>query len=122
MDEKRQQGRVDQRASLDGDLEATLRHGAAGDGGAGLGAIEEQQASAAWQQERALTRSLSCRVEHCRKPPWYVIRMPGGVRGELHEGLPYSIALPQRRQGVDTGPSPGMTLRARADFTQAGES
>ena len=88
MDEKRQQGRVDQRASLDGDLEATLRHGATGDSGAGLGAIEEQQASAAWQQERALTRSLSCRVEHCRKPPWYVIRMPGGVRGELREGLP----------------------------------
>jgi hypothetical protein len=91
MDEKRQQGSVDQRDSLDGDLVATLRHGATGDGGAGPGAIEEQQAPAAWQQERALTRSLSCRAEHCRKPPWYVIRMPGGVRGELREELPNSI-------------------------------
>ena len=88
MDEKWQQGSVDQRASLDGDLEATLRHGATGDSGAGLGAIEEQQASAAWQQERALTRSLSCHVEHCRKPPCYVIRMPGGMRGGAPRGAP----------------------------------
>jgi hypothetical protein len=54
MDEKRQQGSVDQRDSLDGDLVATLRHGATGDGGAGPWAIEEQQASAAWQTGTSL--------------------------------------------------------------------
>ena len=42
------------------------------------------------------TRSLSCRVAQCRKSPWYVIRMPGGVRGELREGLPYSISFLQQ--------------------------
>ena len=101
---------------------ATLRHGATGDGGAGPGAIEEQQASTAWQQERALTRSLSCRAEHCRKPPWYVIRMPGGVRGELREGLLYSISLLQRRQVVDGRPEPVLGRLTREPAMTSGES
>ena len=33
----------------------------------------------------------SCRVEHCRKPPWYVTRTPGGVRGGCREAPPYSM-------------------------------
>ena len=45
----------------------------------------------------------SCHTEPCRKPPWYAIRTPGGVRGALREGRPYSISLLQRRQVVDTG-------------------
>ena len=36
-------------------------------------------------------RGPSRRVEHCRKPPRYVERMPGGVRGGNREELPYSI-------------------------------
>jgi hypothetical protein len=105
MDEKRQQGSVDQRDSLDGDLVATLRHGATGDGGAGPGSIEEQQASAAWQQERALMRSLSCRVEHCRKPPWYVIRMPGGVKGELRADFPTRLSSSKQKKSWIPAPA-----------------
>ena len=58
MDVKRQQGGADQRDLLDEALMAALRHGATGEGGTGPGASEEPQASAAWSQERALTRHL----------------------------------------------------------------
>ena len=58
MGVKRQQGSVDQRDFLDEALLAALRHEATGEGGTGTGAIEEQQAPAAWEQERASTRSL----------------------------------------------------------------
>src|SRR6185437_15896823 len=33
------------------------------------------------------------RVEPCRKPPWYEVRMPGGVRGGRREASPYSIRV-----------------------------
>jgi hypothetical protein len=56
MDVKRQQGGADQGDLLDETLKAALRHGASGEGGAGPGATEEPQASAAWDHERALTR------------------------------------------------------------------
>jgi len=58
MDVKRQQGGADQMDLLDEALKAALRHTAAGEGGTGPGASEEPQASAAWSQERALTRHL----------------------------------------------------------------
>lgn len=58
MDVKRQQGGADQGDLLDEALMAALRHGATGEGGTGPGASEEPQASAAWSQERALTRHL----------------------------------------------------------------
>jgi RNA-directed DNA polymerase len=58
MDLKRQQGGADQMDLLDEALKAALRHTAAGEGGTGPGASEEPQASAAWSQERALTRHL----------------------------------------------------------------
>jgi RNA-directed DNA polymerase len=58
MGVKRQQGGADQRDLLDEALMAALRHGASGEGGTGPGVSEEPQASAAWSQERALTRHL----------------------------------------------------------------
>lgn len=62
MGVKRQQGSVDQRDLLDEALLAALRHEATGEGGTGPGAIEEQQALTAWEQERASTRNLMERV------------------------------------------------------------
>jgi len=58
MGVKQQQGSADQRDLLDEALLAALRHDASGEGSTGSGAIEEQQASTAWEQERALTRTL----------------------------------------------------------------
>ena len=58
MGVKRQQGGADQGDLLDEALKAALRHGAIGEGGTGPDADEERQASAAWPQERALTRHL----------------------------------------------------------------
>jgi RNA-directed DNA polymerase len=58
MGVERQQGGVDQRDLFDEALLAARRHGAPGEGGTGPGACEEQQASAAGSQERALTRQL----------------------------------------------------------------
>src|ERR1700722_20287986 len=62
MGVKRQQSSVDQRDFLDEALMAALCHSATGEGGTGPGATEEQQASTAWEQERALTRNLMGRV------------------------------------------------------------
>ena len=62
MGVKRQQSSVDQRDFLDEALMAALCHSATGEGGTGPGATEEQQASTAWEQERALTRNLMERV------------------------------------------------------------
>src|ERR1700732_2378260 len=45
-------------------------------------------------------------VEPRRKPPWYVTRMPGGVRGGRREASPYSI-IPAF--GAIPGSSPRMT-------------
>src|SRR5437667_4475257 len=44
-------------------------------------------------RQAGLDQSVSppYRVEHSGKPPWYVTRMPGGVRGGNREGPPYSI-------------------------------
>jgi hypothetical protein len=53
MGVKQQQGSADQRDLLDEALLAALRHDASGEGSTGPGAIEEQQASTAWEQERA---------------------------------------------------------------------
>lgn len=58
MGVKRQQGGVDQGDLFDQALMAASRHGATGEGGTGSGAHEASQASAAWEQERALTRHL----------------------------------------------------------------
>ena len=58
MGVKRQQGGADQGDLLDEALQAALRHSAIGEGGTGPDADEERQASAAWPQERALTRHL----------------------------------------------------------------
>lgn len=80
MDMKRQQGSADQRDLLDEALMAALRHDASGDGGTEPGAPVESQTPTVWDHERALTQHLQC-VEQCRKPPWYVTRTPGGVRG-----------------------------------------
>src|SRR5215472_8838805 len=48
------------------------------------------------------------RVERSGKPPWYVIRMPGGVRGGNRKGPPYSIrpwapagVYPRAARGAD---------------------
>jgi RNA-directed DNA polymerase len=62
MGVKRQQGGADQGDLLDEALLAALRHEATGEGGTGAGAIEEQQASTAWDQERASTQNLMERV------------------------------------------------------------
>jgi len=58
MDAKRQQGGSHQWDLLDEALMAVLRRDASGEGGTGPGVCEEPQASAAWSQERALTRHL----------------------------------------------------------------
>jgi len=58
MGVERQQGGVDQGDLLDQALMAASRHGATGEGGTGPGALEEPQAPAAWEQQRALTRHL----------------------------------------------------------------
>ena len=90
MDVKRQQAGVDQGDLLDEALKAALGHGVDGEGGAGPETPEVSQAATAWDQERALTRHLR-RVERCWKPPWYVIRTPGGVKGGRREAPPYSM-------------------------------
>ncbi len=43
-------------------LKASLGHGVTGEGGTGTGAQEEQQATAAWEQNRALTRHMMEKV------------------------------------------------------------
>lgn len=58
MDVKRQQGGADQGDLLDQALMAALRHGGGSEGGTGPAANEAPQASAAWSQQRALTRQL----------------------------------------------------------------
>jgi hypothetical protein len=86
----RQQGIGEQLDLFDEALKATMCHGGPSPGRAEARAREEQQADTAWQRERALTRGS--RVHSPGKPPWYVIRMPGGVRGGDREEPPYSIA------------------------------
>src|SRR3569623_89880 len=61
------------------------------------------------------------RVTDCRKPPWYVTRTPGGVRGGRREASPYSIGRGRTRGNkllpassfplpvVDGGPSHALT-------------
>jgi RNA-directed DNA polymerase len=58
MGVKRQQGGEDQGDLFDQARMAALRHGTGGDGGTGPDAREEPQASAAWDQQRALTRRV----------------------------------------------------------------
>ena len=58
MGVKRQQGNGDQMDLLDQVLQASLRHGATGEGGTGTGAHAEPQALAALEQQRALTQHL----------------------------------------------------------------
>ncbi len=62
MGVKRQQGKAYQQDLFDEALKKVLRPGAIGEGGTGSGAFEEQQAHAAWDQQRALTRCLMDRV------------------------------------------------------------
>src|SRR5262245_32472379 len=58
MGVKRQQGSGGQKDLLDEAFKASLRHGAAGEGGTGSGACAEQQTPAAWKQQRALTQTV----------------------------------------------------------------
>ncbi len=58
MGVKRRQGSGDQLDLFDQALQASLRHGATGEGGTGPGACAEPQASTAFEQQRALTRML----------------------------------------------------------------
>jgi RNA-directed DNA polymerase len=58
MSVKRQQGGGDQKDLFDEALQASLRHGASGEGGTGTGAREERQAHTAWAEDRALTQHL----------------------------------------------------------------
>ena len=58
MSVKRRQGSGDQQDLFDQALQASLRHGATGEGGTGPGACVEPQALAAFEQQRALTRML----------------------------------------------------------------
>jgi RNA-directed DNA polymerase len=58
MGGKRQQGGGDQWDLFDEALQASLRHGATGDGGTGAGACEEPQAPTAWERQRASTQHL----------------------------------------------------------------
>jgi RNA-directed DNA polymerase len=62
MGVKRQQGSGDQLDLFDEALKASLRHGVTGEGGTGTGACEEQQATTAWEQNRALTQHLMEKV------------------------------------------------------------
>lgn len=62
MGMKRQQGSTDQLDLFDEARQASLRHGATGDGGTGTGAFEEPQASTAWERQRASTQQLMERV------------------------------------------------------------
>ena len=58
MGVKRQQGNGDQKDLFDQALQASLRHGATGEGRTGSGACAEPQALAAFEQQRALTQHL----------------------------------------------------------------
>jgi RNA-directed DNA polymerase len=58
MGVKRQQDNGDQKDLFDQVLQASLRLGATGEDGTGSGAYAEPQASAAWEQQRALTQHL----------------------------------------------------------------
>jgi hypothetical protein len=58
MGVKRRQGSGDQLDLFDQALQASLCHGATGEGGTGPGACAEPQALAAFEQQRALTRML----------------------------------------------------------------
>src|ERR1700752_1597399 len=94
MTAARQQGIGEQLDLFDEVLKATVSHDGPGPGGSGARACAEPQAETAWQRERALTRGY--RVERPGKPPWYAIRMPGGVRGGDREAPPYSISKNDR--------------------------
>jgi hypothetical protein len=98
MTAARQQGSGEQLDLFDGALQATVRHGEPGPGGSGARAGAERQADTAWRRKRVLTRGADSdsppyRVQRSGKPLWYVIRMPGGVRGGNREEPPYSIHL-----------------------------
>lgn len=58
MGVKRQQGGGDQKDLFDEALQASLRHGATGDGGTRSGACAAPQAFTAWERQRALTQHL----------------------------------------------------------------
>jgi hypothetical protein len=47
-------------------------------------------------------------ARRCRKPPWYAIRMPGGVRGGRREASPYSILLSAPHKDINGQASPAM--------------
>lgn len=62
MGVKRRQGSGDQQDLFDQGLQASLCHGATGEGGTGPGARAEPQALTAWEQQRALTQVLMAEV------------------------------------------------------------
>ena len=63
MGVKRQQGSGGQKDIFDEALQASLRHGATGDGGTGAGARGEPQAFTAWERQRALTQHLHAALQ-----------------------------------------------------------
>ena len=91
MTAARQQGIGEQWDLFEAALKAPMRHGGPGFGRPEARAREEQQADTAWPWKRALTRGS--RVNRPGKPPWYVIRTPGGVRGGDRAEPPYSMAV-----------------------------
>ena len=104
----RAKGRIRQpRSSLDHSMGVKRQQGGVGPRGASVRSPEGLAAPRRQRGRRNRTRDArgamnACGmgpgtsldaggVEHCRKPPWYVIRMPGGVRGGRREASPYSI-------------------------------
>src|SRR5450432_2891332 len=59
-----------------------------------------------------------CCVKQCRKPPWYVTRTPGGVRGGHCEVPPYSIFAGANKDVVGA-PSRTMTWGDQCSMGQS---
>ena len=119
----RAKGRIRQpRSSLDHSMGVKRQQGGVGPRGASVRSPEGLAAPRRQRGRRNRTRDArgvmnACGmgtgtsldaggVEHCRKPPWYVIRMPGGVRGGRREAPPYSIFFAPTKAGRGYRPSP----------------
>jgi hypothetical protein len=82
-------------------LRDSLRHGAEGR------AEPEPRRSRSHKRLRHETENeplTLLALERCRKPPWYVTCVPGGVRGGRREASPYSICSADLGKGVEGGP------------------
>ena len=106
MSVEQQQGRAYQLDLFDEALLKDLRLKASKAGGTGTGVLGERQTLAASAEPRALVHES--RIASQRKPPWYVIRMHGGVGGGDREESPYPIYW------VSKGPRPLVGSRGKA--------